>query len=117
MRSKDNSDHETSTRAVAARNIRRIANDFLAGEIEPLEAALALDAWSEIGKDADIRRPFLTICAITSETDAIPLGERRNLWHPDVRAAEDAKHDRAQEWARPLLTEACHDLLAALVVD
>jgi len=94
--------------------VRRLANSFLRGEIEPLEAALALNAYGKDDHPKAADEPFLTVEMIASETDAIPLGNRRSFWHPDVRTDEDKKHDNAQIWARPMMETACHQLLAAL---
>jgi hypothetical protein len=86
----------------------------LNGKLPPLEAALAIKAFAFGDHPAAADIPFDTLAAVESETDAIPLGERRDLWHPDVRVAEDRKHDQAQEWARPLVERACRQLLDAI---
>ena len=94
--------------------VRTLVAAFLAGDLAPLEAAVALNAYGHDDHPVEMDDPFSTFVLITSETDAIPLGNQRNLWHPDVRVAEDVKHDRAQEWARPLVETACRQILAAL---
>jgi len=97
----------------AATKAREIASDYLERRINPIEAALALmPLLDDLTAVPDTI--LSTFIAISSETDAIPLGERRTLWHPDVRAVEDAKHDRAQEWARGLMNDACPALVAEL---
>lgn len=89
-----------------------IAADFLEGRISALEAAVALAPFEE-DVSPELRRHLTDMVAIASETDAIPLGRRRELWHPDVRAREDEKHDRAQIWAEPMVRAACEGLLAS----
>ncbi|OHB30104.1 MAG: hypothetical protein A2790_05020 [Phenylobacterium sp. RIFCSPHIGHO2_01_FULL_69_31] len=93
--------------------LRTIATDFLQGRLLPLEAAWALVAFEGEAPD-DLRRFLTPMVGVTSETDDIPLGHRRELWHPDVRPTEDQKHDEAQVWAEPLVREACKRLFEAL---
>src|SRR5579862_4736584 len=90
----------------AVSKARELAKAYLDGGMNPIEAAIALDGY----RDALSMIPDAVLdvfLAISSETDAILLGESRKLWHPDVRAAQDLKHDRAQAWARPLVDKAC----------
>jgi hypothetical protein len=98
---------------LVAEKVRAISKKYLAGRLNPIEAALELKGF----RDARPTLPatiFDTFDVISSETDAIPVGEMRGLWHPGIRAIEDLKHDRAQEWARPLMDEACAALLSSL---
>ena len=90
-----------------------IAADFLEGRISALEAAVALAPFED-DVSPELRRHLTDMVAIASETDTIPLGARRELWHPDVRAREDEKHDRAQAWAEPIVRETCRTLASAL---
>jgi hypothetical protein len=94
-------------------SMRSIAIAFQDGRLSALEAAVALAPFeSEVSPE--LRDCLTDMVAVASETDAIPLGARRDLWHPDVRAHEDAKHDRAQAWAQPLVRATCERLLSAL---
>ena len=90
-----------------------IAADFLEGRISALETAVALAPF-ENDVSPKLRGRLTDMVAIASETDAIPLGPRRELWHPDVRAREDGKHDSAQAWAEPMVRETCRALMSAL---
>lgn len=93
--------------------LRTIAMDFLEGRLLPLEAARSLAAFEDEAPP-DLRRFLTPMVGVTSETDDIPLGHRRELWHPDVRPAEAQKHDEAQAWAEPKVREACERLVQAL---
>jgi hypothetical protein len=99
--------------ASAREQARETADGYLAGRINAIEAALILAGLRD-GLPEAPEAIFDTFAVISSETDTILLGERRSLWHPAVRAREDAKHDHAQDWARPLMDEACCALLTAL---
>jgi hypothetical protein len=93
--------------------LRTIATDFLDGRMLPLETASAL-ATLEDGAPGDLRALMTTMVAVASETDDIPLGARRELWHRDVRVREDQKHNEAQHRAEPMVREACEHLLRRL---
>lgn len=90
-----------------------IATGFLEGRLSALEAAVELAPF-ERNVPVELREILTDMVAVSSETDAIPFGARRELWHPDVRAREDEKHDRAQAWAEPMVRAACEKLVAAL---
>lgn len=96
------------------REIRRQVTAFLNGEARPVETAVALFGYHDDSiEPAALRDALLAFVAVASETDAIPLGDRRALWHPDVREAEDRKHDAAQAWAHPIVEQACLQIVAA----
>jgi hypothetical protein len=93
--------------------LKQIATGFLEGRLSALEAAVALAPFED--DVAPELRGYLTdMVAVASETDAIPIGPKRQLWHPDVRAREDEKHDRAQMWAEPMVRSTCEGLLSVL---
>lgn len=94
--------------------LKSIIADFLEGRVLPIETAFALRPFAEdvpgkLGQDLENMAIL-----ISSETDDIPLGHRRDLWHPDVRAREDEKHDHAQAWAEPIVCKMCGRLLLSL---
>jgi hypothetical protein len=93
--------------------LKAIAQDFVAGRMLALEAAVAL-ATFEDEVPGELRSALLPITAVASETDDIPLGGRRILWHPDVRAREDQKHDEAQAWAEPIVRQCSEKILKLL---
>jgi hypothetical protein len=93
--------------------LKLIAVDFLEGRLQPLEAAVALAPFEDSGP-ASLKKHLTAMIAVASETDHIPLGDRRAFWHPDVRAKEDEKHDEAQAWAEPMVRETCEALAKAL---
>lgn len=93
--------------------LKVIATDFLEGRLRPVEAAVALAPFVDEVPE-NLRQYLTAMVGVASETDHIPLGERRAFWHPDVRVKEDEKHDRAQAWAEPMVRETCEALVSAL---
>jgi hypothetical protein len=61
--------------------------------------------------------PFVTFVAIESETDAIPLGEVRELWHPHAIAKHAREWQQAETWAKQVGEAACRDALVLLRAD
>lgn len=97
--------------------VQHLAATFLRGEITAIEAAVRLSRYRHSGLPKALDEYLDVMMLVDSETDAIPFGERRELWHPDARADEDKKHDDAQAWARPLVEEACKNLIALIGPD
>jgi hypothetical protein len=87
---------------------------MLAGQLSYIEGARIVNGWSH---DAGIDRlsvPFVTFVAIDSETDAIPLGEVRDLWASDAVAKHSAEWERSEAWAKQHGELACREALALL---
>ena len=56
----------------------------------------------------------MTFVAIDSETDALPIGAVREMWHPSTAALEDQKIADAEERFREAANEACRRVLELL---
>ena len=93
--------------------LKMIATEFLEGKLEPLETALAMAAFKDEAPE-DLRGSLAEMVGVASETDDIPLGSRRELWHQDSRPVQDRRHDEAQAWAKPIVREACERIVLAL---
>jgi len=98
---------------LVAPEFRDLATAYLEGRVNPIEAAIALGGFRDVFESVS-PGVFDTFSMISSERDAIAVGEHRDLWHPSVRAVEGAKHDRAQQWAGPMMHEACKLSVSAL---
>jgi len=98
--------------------VRDGAKAFLDGKIPPIETAIALGRHHDDAVEpAPLREALLAFVTVASETDVIPVGDRRAFWHLDAREKEDLKHDEAQAWARPIVEEACQQILALTATD
>lgn len=93
--------------------LRAIATEFLEGRSSPLETAFALAPYED-SVPGELRPCLTQMVGVASETDDILLGRQRELWHPEARAQQDEKHDRAQAWAEPMVRETCEKLASAL---
>jgi hypothetical protein len=99
--------------------LRQTAEQLLRDEIGVIAASRAMSCfqgevavvWPELGK------VLMTFTAIDSETDALPIGAVREVWHPSTAALEDQKIADAEERFHSTAHEACLRILALLDSD
>ena len=58
-----------------------------------------------------LAKPFVTFVGIDSETDTVPVGKARDLWHPDAIERHAAAWAHSEAWAKEVGESACHDAL------
>lgn len=58
--------------------------------------------------------PFVRFVAIASETDAVPIGDVRELWHPEAVIKHAEEWARAESWAMEYGKAACSEALAII---
>jgi len=89
----------------------RIAEDALSGRSELLEACHTLSsllARAELDAgDSDAR----TFALISSEVDALPIGDLRARWDPAVLDRLQPEIDSAIKWATPIATPALESVV------
>jgi hypothetical protein len=91
--------------------ILKAAKDILSEALSPIEGARVIVTHSfaaRLETDPDIL-PFV---GISSETDALPLGDERKLWQTQALADLQPRIDEAQSWARKVGASYCQNLLA-----
>jgi hypothetical protein len=77
--------------------LQRIARSVLNKEIGILDAASALLPLFRRLPETVPEEDFKFVVAIESETDDLPLGRVRELWHPDALAEKDREIRRCEE--------------------
>jgi hypothetical protein len=103
-------------RTLVRSQLRQLAEQLLRGDIGVIAAARALSHfryvveadWPEMG-DA-----LLAFVVIDSETDALPIGKVREMWHPSTAALEDRKVAAAEDMFRQPAHQAAHRILSLL---
>jgi len=89
-----------------------VANGMLSGAVPVLEGCnqlAALRAGVEVGeRDPD----FETFSLISSEIEALPVGDVRAHWASDALARLEPEMQSATEWATPLALPACQSLVS-----
>ena len=58
--------------------------------------------------------PFVRFVAIASETDAVPIGDVRKLWHPEAVIKHAEEWARAESRAMQYGKAACSEALAIM---
>ncbi len=75
------------------------AKQFLAGEMGVIAVSRKLIAF--YGVEPEIEALLYIFSGIHSETDALPVGDERELWDPEALKREDIKIAAAEQmWAR-----------------
>ena len=95
----------------ARAKIAHALENALDGQISFIEAAREVNRLVEAAGFDRLSEPFVTFVAIDSETDAIPLGNVRGLWHPDAVAKHRPDWDRAEAWAKHIGEQACREAI------
>lgn len=102
--------HEEYVLSVRARAVEACAA-ILAGKLDVLEGChlLASLRWEvEVDeRDAD----FVAFATISSEVDALPIGEVRQHWAPEALAKLESEIQSATAWALPQAVVACRSVV------
>ena len=99
-------------RLLARDKLARTLEQMLDGKLSYIEGSRALNSISKAAGYDWLSEPFVTFVAIASETDAVPMGKVRDLWHPDAIAKHAGKWNQSEEWAKQVGEPACREALA-----
>lgn len=106
-------DHMSREEYVQAkrRQAADICSDILAGTIPLLEGCHSLASLqSKVGVD-ERDTDFSIFAMISSEMDALPIGEIRAHWAPETLAALESRIQSAVAWATPQALPACRSVV------
>jgi hypothetical protein len=92
------------------------ARDFLADKVGVIATARILKPHLHALEDyrPDLAKTTRMVVAIDSETDALPIGNVREMWHPSTAAIEDAKAKHSEELCRQDISAVCRELVRVL---
>lgn len=90
------------------------AKKMLTGRCSYIEGSRTINALAHEARLERLEEPFVSFVAIDSETDEVPVGRVRELWHPEARAKLMPEWDEAERWAQQYGEEACHRAIALL---
>lgn len=95
----------------ARRRAVEICSGILDGAISVLEGchSLASLRW-EVDVD-EWDKDFVVFAGISSETDALPVGEVREHWAPDALVKLEPEIESAIKWALPQALQACRSVV------
>ena len=104
------SNHDSGTASEHARLVA-LATEMLAGSHSYIEGAVEINrirSKLQIPPDDD---DFATFVLIDSETDALPLAEKRSLWSASALEKLEPEIERSEKWARKAGATACQRLI------
>jgi len=106
-------------RASIDNRLRQCAEQLLRGAIGVIAASRAMSPLQrEVATDwPELSDVLMTFVAIDSETDALPIGKVREMWHPSSATLEDLKVADAEERFRSVAHEACRRIVTLLDSD
>ncbi len=92
------------------------ARDFLAYKVGVIATARTMKPYLHTLEDhrSDLADATRTVVAIDSETDALPIGKVREMWHPSAAAMEDVKVKHAEELYHNDMFAVCQELVRVL---
>jgi hypothetical protein len=96
--------------------LRGLAEQLIGGEIGVIAASRAMHSLQHVveGTWPDMADVLLLFVAIDSETDALPIGSVREMWHPSTAELEDRKVAQVEGRWRQRANQACHRILTLL---
>lgn len=84
---------------------------ILAGKLDVLEGCRLLASLRWEVKVDELDEDFVAFAAISSEVDALPIGEVRQHWAPEALAELEPDIQSATAWALPQAVVACRSVV------
>lgn len=91
--------------------IEQIARSVLADQLSILEACRLIRPLVQETPEVVTNEDYNLIVAIESETDDLPIGRLRELWHPDFLPEKDSEIARCEALWRKQVIDACERIL------
>ncbi|MGY2735707.1 hypothetical protein [Sphingomonas sp. UYP23] len=83
------------------------ARRMLAGQLPYIEGVRAICEMLSDARLSNLEEPFVGFTAVDSETDAVPIGDVRERWHPEAKIKLAAEWERAELYAKSICEPAC----------
>lgn len=83
------------------------ARRMLAGQLSYIEGVRGICGMLSDAQLDNLEEPFVGFTAIDSETDAVPIGDIRERWHPEVKIRLAAEWEQAELYAQSISEPAC----------
>lgn len=93
-----------------------LALKFQSGELGVIAVSRALRRYQTVveKKSPELAAVLMTFVAVDSETDTLPIGRIREMWHPSTIVIEDQKIEKAESMYRGTVNSACEKILRIL---
>ena len=96
----------------ARERIGTTAREMLADDCSYIEGSRQIVALLHRARIDQFTQPFVVFVAIDSETDAVPIGELREGWHPEAKIKLQPEWDEAENYAKTYGQSACREAIA-----
>jgi len=103
-----------SQNAFAREKLREALEGMLNGTVSCIEGSRIVNDFATAAGLDRYKEPFVRFLAIASETDAVPIGDVRKLWHPEAVIKHAEEWARAESWAMEYGKVACSEALAII---
>ena len=96
--------------------IEELVQSFLSDTIGVIALSRQLNGYQHIVQsiEPELGKVLLIFVGINSETDALPIGRLREMWHPSTAALEDKKVETAEKLYAKNARGACIQILDIL---
>jgi len=95
----------------AQNTIAETARQMLGGFISFIEGSRKIASLQGAANIRENDPDFDVFVVIVSETDALPVGEIRDLWKPEALVKLQPEIDRSEIWAKSVGTPGCQRLI------
>lgn len=97
--------------------IAETAQSMLKGERSYIEGSRLICDLLDRARLDRLEEPFDAFVVIESETDAVPVGERREGWHPEAKIKLAPEWLRAENYAETVGDPACREAIKWLAAN
>jgi hypothetical protein len=101
-------------RLLARDKLGEALSQMMGGNLSFIEGSRIVNGLTEAAGYDRLSEPFVAFVAIDSETDAVPIGKVRDLWHPDAVAKHTDEWCQSEAWAKQVGEPACREALALM---
>jgi len=93
------------------RQMVQIARDMLGGDVSFIEGARLISRLRWDAKLPEFDRDIDLFVGISSETEALPVGEERRHWAPEALIRLQPEIEKAERWAQKIGRPACKKVI------
>ena len=107
---------DSGFRAEVHAEILRAIEELKTGKVGVIATSRTLGGYTHLIEDGwpELATALRVFVGIDSETDALPIGRLRSMWHPDTAHFEDQKVQQAERHWKPHALEACNEITRLL---
>jgi hypothetical protein len=98
----------------AREKLIRALEQMVGGNLSFIEGSRVVSGLIDRAGYDRLSEPFVRFVAMDSETDSVPVGKVRDLWHPDAVEKHAEAWSLSEAWAKQIGEPACREALELL---